>query len=101
MKERDRLKAIGGLLSSEKDKRKEKRQAKIKAKVKMKVQKKVEKIKNEILSVLEKFKHVRTDIESFNPRMVPLQPHTKQKWINDLNESIGRLENITFDKKKG
>lgn len=99
MKEKDRLNAVGNLIQQKRNEKKAKRRAKIRAKVKLKVQKEVEKIKAGLSSALEKIELVKQDINLFNPKMIPLQPHTKTKWVEGLEDSLNELRNISFDKK--
>src|SRR5258708_5426641 len=88
MKEAQRLAAVGGLIAEKRAKKKNKIKAKIKAKVKLKVQKEIEKIQESCNLTLEKIKLIRSEIDSFNPRMTPLQPHTKTKWVQDLDNIV-------------
>lgn len=88
MKESQRLNAISSLISDKRAKRKSKIKAKIKAKVKLKVQKEVEKIRESCNLTLDKIKLLRSEVDGFNPRMTPLQPHTKTKWVQDIDTII-------------
>jgi len=64
--------------------KKEKLKTKIKARVKVKLQKKLAKFESVLSNLQQKIFELKQDIESLNPRFNPLQSHTKQKWVDDL-----------------
>ena len=73
-----------------------KRIAKINARVKLKLQKRLA----PVASFIDRLEKLKQDIESVNPRMAPLQPHTKQKWLEDLQNLINEAKLIIVPVKK-
>jgi len=71
-------------LQTDKSERKERIKAKIRAKVKFKVEKQLLQHGETLKSVIERLENLRGEISILNPRMTPLQLHTKNKWVDEL-----------------
>lgn len=84
MREKDRLNAVGALITEKRTKKKERRKAKIKAKVKLRVEKALFKFNDSLNIVQSRLRILKEEMNTFNLRFTPLQPHTKTKWIDEI-----------------
>lgn len=78
----------------EQSEKKDRLKAKIKAKVKARVQKRLDRFEDQFKIVVELLFKLRQDIESVNPRMSPMQPHTKDRWVNELTQIAELLSSL-------
>lgn len=101
MKERERLQAVGNLLTQKKDERKARIRAKIKARVRIRSQKLLSKTVTLLTASVERLRTVQQELEIFNPRFNQLQSHTKSKWSTELSGVILGLTDIINKAPKG
>ena len=76
--------------------RKQKRQAKFRAKLKLRLEKRL----LPMHELLKELYELKADLESFNPRMNQLQPHTKSRWLEKCDIAISKAKEVVEPKKK-
>lgn len=101
MKERERLQAVGNLLTQKKDERKARIKARIRARVRVRTQKLLMKTAHNLSISVDRLKIVQQELDSFNPRFNQLQTHTKAKWSTELSGVILGLTEIINKAPKG
>ncbi len=101
MKERERLQAVGNLITNKREDRKERLKAKIRARVKLRLQKELAKVVLQMTNHIDRLKLVQQELEEFNPRFNQLQIHTKAKWSTELQGIILGLTEIVNKAPKG
>lgn len=80
--------------------RKDRLKAKIRARVKLKVEKRLIKFSTQIEELKTRLSNLKLDIESINTRMTPFQPHTKMKWIDELNNILLIINSFPVEEQK-